>query len=248
MTSGVQVSGLTHRYGTRMVLDAVHLTADDGQLVALVGPTGCGKSTILRVLAGLVTPSAGTAEIGGRSAIATPGLAAFMPQGDTLLPWRTALQNAVLGARVAHTDTDATMLRARELFTRFGLVGYEDVWPRELSGGMRQRVALLRTVLVNRPVVLLDEPFGALDQLTRGDLQAWLADVLVDEPRTTVLVTHDVDEALRLADAIVVLSPRPGRVVDVIAVDAPRPRHPARLTESHFAMLKRQVLAALRPS
>jgi ABC-type nitrate/sulfonate/bicarbonate transport system ATPase subunit len=231
-----------------MVLDAVDLTAADGQLVALVGPTGCGKSTILRVLAGLVTPSSGNAHVGGRSAIATPGLTAYMPQGDTLLPWRTSLQNAVLGARVARADAGATMVRARELFARFGLAGFEDAWPRELSGGMRQRVALLRTVLVNRPVVLLDEPLGALDQLTRSDLQAWLADVLADEPRTTLLVTHDVDEALRLADTIVVLSPRPGRVVGVIAVDDPRPRQPARLTEPDFAMLKRRVLAALQPA
>ena len=181
MTRGVRLSGLTHRYGTRPVLDAVDLTALDGELVAVVGPTGCGKSTLLRVLAGLAIPSSGTATIDGDSTVATPGLAAYMPQGDTLLPWRTALQNAVLGARVARDDTTATAARARELFARFGLLGFEDAWPRELSGGMRQRVALLRTVLVDRSVVLLDEPFGALDQLTRVDLQGWLTDLLADD-------------------------------------------------------------------
>ena len=248
MTGGVRVSGLTHRYGTLPVLDAVELTALDGELVAVVGPTGCGKSTLLRVLAGLATPSSGTATINGRSAIATPGLASYMPQGDSLLPWRTALQNAVLGARIARDDTTATAARARELFARFGLLGFEDAWPRELSGGMRQRVALLRTVLVDRSVVLLDEPFGALDQLTRVDLQGWLTDLLADTPRTTLLVTHDVDEALRLADAVAVLSPRPGRVVDLIRIDDPRPRHPVRLTEPDFATLKRRVLAALQPA
>jgi ABC-type nitrate/sulfonate/bicarbonate transport system ATPase subunit len=248
MTGGVRVSGLTHRYGTRPVLDAVDLTALDGELLAVVGPTGCGKSTLLRILAGLATPSSGTATIDGRSTVGAPGLAAYMPQGDTLLPWRTALQNAVLGARIARDDTTASAARARELFARFGLLGFEEAWPRELSGGMRQRVALLRTVLVDRPVVLLDEPFGALDQLTRVDLQGWLTDLLADTPRTTLLVTHDVDEALRLADAVAVLSPRPGRVVDLVRIDDPRPRHPVRLTEPDFAMLKRRVLAALQPA
>lgn len=248
MTGAVRVSGLTHRYGARPVLAAVDLTALDGEVVAVVGPTGCGKSTLLRILAGLATPSSGTATIDGRTTIAAPGLAAYMPQGDTLLPWRTALQNAVLGSRVAGAATTATVERARELFARFGLVGFEDAWPRELSGGMRQRVALLRTVLVDRPVVLLDEPFGALDQLTRSDLQGWLTDVLAETPRTTVLVTHDVDEALRLADAVSVLSSRPGRVVESIRIDDPRPRHPVRLTEPDFAMLKRRVLTALQPA
>ena len=135
MTGGVRVSGLTHRYGTLPVLDAVELTALDGELVAVVGPTGCGKSTLLRILAGLATPSSGTATINGRSAIATPGLASYMPQGDSLLPWRTALQNAVLGARIARDDTTATAARARELFARFGLLGFEDAWPRSSPVG-----------------------------------------------------------------------------------------------------------------
>jgi ABC-type nitrate/sulfonate/bicarbonate transport system ATPase subunit len=248
MTAEVRVSGLTHRYETRVVLDELNLTALDGELVAVVGPTGCGKSTLLRILAGLVTPSSGAATIAGRSAIATPGLAAYMPQGDTLLPWRTALQNASLGALIARHDVAASTIRARALFARFGLLGFEDAWPSELSGGMRQRVALLRTVLVNRPVVLLDEPFGALDQLTRVDLQGWLADLLAEAPRTTLLVTHDVDEALRLADVVVVLSPRPGRVVDLIRIADPRPRHPDRLTRQDFVMLKRRLLASLQPA
>jgi ABC-type nitrate/sulfonate/bicarbonate transport system ATPase subunit len=163
------------------------------------------------------------------------------------LPWRTALKNATLGARVTRGDTAAADERARELFTRFGLAGFEDAWPGELSGGMRQRVALLRTVLLTRPVLLLDEPFGALDQITRTDLQGWFTELLASGRHTTLLVTHDIDEALRLADEVVVLSPRPGRVVDRISVSEPQPRHPTRLTEPDFAMMKRRVLTALQP-
>lgn len=246
MSIVVRVAGLTHHYGDRHVLDGVDLTVAAAALVALVGPTGCGKSTILRVLAGLLTPSAGAAGIGRHSTIAVPGHAAYMPQGDTLLPWRTALQNASLGARVAG-EPITVEARARELFTRFGLAGFEDAWPGQLSGGMRQRVALLRTVLLDRPVMLLDEPFGALDQITRVDLQDWFTDLLAGGRYTTLLVTHDIDEALRLADEVVVLSPRPGRVVDRVHIRVPRPRHSVRLTEPDFAMMKRRVLTALQP-
>lgn len=245
MSGDVRVTGLTHRYGEQCVLDSVDLMIPKAALLAVVGPTGCGKSTILRVLAGLLTPSSGSAAVGRRSMIGSQDHAAYMPQGDTLLPWRTALENATLGTQVAGDRTDTANRRARAVFSRFGLQGFEDAWPNQLSGGMRQRVALLRTVLLNRPVMLLDEPFGALDQITRTDLQGWFAELIADGHHTTLLITHDIDEALRLADEIVVLSPRPGRVVDRITVGESRPRHPARLTEPDFAMMKRRVLAAL---
>jgi ABC-type nitrate/sulfonate/bicarbonate transport system ATPase subunit len=241
----VSVVGLTHAYGSTPVLDAVSFTAAPGGLTALIGPTGCGKSTILRVLAGLVTPHAGTATVDGMSTFAHPGRCAYMPQGDTLLPWRRALDNAVLAADVARCDQAAARARAAALFVRFGLTGFEHAWPSQLSGGMRQRVALLRTVLADHPVLLLDEPFGALDAITRADLQGWLGTLLHAEARTTLLVTHDVDEALRLADRVVVLSSRPARVEASFALDGPRPRSAAAITTAHFAMVKRQILAAL---
>lgn len=245
MKGRVAVAGLSHSFGMRTVLDGVSFDVAPGGLTALIGPTGCGKSTILRVLAGLVVPTIGSVNVDEHSTIAQPGMCAYMPQGDTLLPWRRARDNAMLGAEIARHDLTAARTRAAELFTRFGLEGFEESWPRELSGGMRQRVALLRTVLTDHPVVLLDEPFAALDAITRTDLQGWLAELLRAESRTTLLVTHDIDEALRLADQVIVFSSRPGRIIDTIDLDTPRPRELVQTTDHDFALMKRRALTAL---
>jgi ABC-type nitrate/sulfonate/bicarbonate transport system ATPase subunit len=245
VTGQISVVGLSHAYGLRSVLDDVSFDIAPGGLTALIGPTGCGKSTILRILAGLLAPDNGSASMDGRSILGRPGECAYMPQGDTLLPWRRARANAMLGAQIAGYDLVAAHVRTASLFTRFGLAGFEESWPRELSGGMRQRVALLRTVLTGHPVLLLDEPFAALDAVTRTDLQGWLSHLLQSEQRTTLLVTHDVDETLRLADQILVLSPRPGRIVDQITLKAPRPRDLLQITEEDFTIVKRRVLGAL---
>ena len=224
------------RGGRRPVtaLDDVDLSLATGELLAIVGPSGCGKSTLLRALAGLLPP---TATVARASTVAVPRDAggradvAWMPQADGLLPWRRATANAVLGARVAGVPRREAVRRADDLFGRFGLAGFERSWPHELSGGMRQRLALLRTVLAGRSVLLLDEPFGALDAITRRSMNEWLADLRRSAhdalPSTAVLVTHDVDEAITLADRVVVMSPRPGRIVDEITVatePAPRER------------------------
>ena len=186
------------------------------ETLAVVGPSGCGKSTLLELVCGLQEPDAGTVD-------APP--AALMPQRDGLLPWLSALDNAGLALRVAGRSKAEARAAAHEHFAAFGLEGFERTRPAELSGGMRQRVAFLRTLLAGRPVLCLDEPFGALDALTRAQLQRWLAGALVREPRTVLLVTHDVEEAVLLADRIVLLSPRPGRVV--AELDG-RPAAPAR--------------------
>lgn len=248
MSAPIAVADLSHRFEALPVVQDVTFTVAPGEICALIGPTGCGKSTVLRVLAGLLIPTAGSATIDGTSTVGRPGLAAYMPQTDTLLPWRRALANATLGAELAGTDREVARRDARRLFARFGLSGFEEYWPSRLSGGMRQRVALLRTVLTGRSAILLDEPFGALDAITRSDLQGWLDDLLRHEERTTLLVTHDVDEALRLSDRILVLSARPGRIVDDVAVPGERPRDPMQLTDPDFAIVKRRVLEALRPS
>jgi ABC-type nitrate/sulfonate/bicarbonate transport system ATPase subunit len=226
-------------------LDDVSLTVGMGQFASLVGPSGCGKSTLLRVLAGLIAPDQGVARVVGGDTRGRPGLAAYMPQRDLLLPWRRALSNATLGAELAGVRRDEARQRALDLLPRFGLDGFERAWPAQLSGGMRQRLALLRTFLVPRDVLLLDEPFGALDALTRRDMHAWLQDVWVADRRSALLVTHDVDEALSLSDVVYVMSDRPGRIVRRIDVPLPRPRSTADTASTAFGTLKAEVLEAL---
>jgi ABC-type nitrate/sulfonate/bicarbonate transport system ATPase subunit len=228
------------------VLDGLGLAAPSGQFVALLGPSGCGKSSVLRVLAGLLVPDSGEALVGGRSVVGRPGSCALQPQRDTLLPWRRCLDNATLAAQVAGVPREEARAAALALWDRFGLTGYEQAWPAELSGGMRQRLALLRAFLAPREVILLDEPLGALDAITRRDLQVWLEGVWDTDPRPVLLVTHDVDEALMLSDRVVVLSDRPARVVADVPVALPRPRHADLVADPGFAALRAQVLDALR--
>ena len=221
------------------------IEVDRGQFVSLLGPSGCGKSTLLRVLAGLLEPTSGVASIGGESAVGRPGLAAHMPQRDLLLPWRRAEANATLGAEIAGIPRDEARRQAAELYERFGLDGFERSWPAQLSGGMRQRLAFLRTFLMPRDTLLLDEPFGALDAMTRREMQEWLEGVWAEDRRTVLLVTHDIDEALLLSDAVYVMSPRPGRIVGRIEVDLERPRRTSDVTSPRFVELKSAVLEAL---
>jgi NitT/TauT family transport system ATP-binding protein len=231
---GIELDGVTRRFGALTALDEVTLRAGPGEVVAVVGPSGCGKSTLLELVCGLLEPDAGSV----RSAPAV-----LMPQRDLLLPWLSALDNAALAPRIAGASRAAARDRARPLFAALGLAGFEAARPHELSGGMRQRVAFLRTLLAGKPVLCLDEPFGALDALTRADMQAWLAGALAQQPRTVLLVTHDVEEAAVLADRIVVLSPRPGRVVAELPVALARPRG---ATDEAVVETRRRVLEALR--
>jgi ABC-type nitrate/sulfonate/bicarbonate transport system ATPase subunit len=225
---------VVHRFGAVTALDGLSLRVAPGEVVAVVGPSGCGKSTLLEIVCGLHVPDAGTVR-------ADP--AALMPQRDLLLPWATALDNAALAVRVAGARRRDAREVARAPFAALGLAGFEDARPHELSGGMRQRVAFARTLLSGRPVLCLDEPFGALDAMTRADAQAWLAGALAREPRTVLLVTHDVEEAAILADRVLVLSPRPGHVVAELTVSSPRPRT---ATDPDIVETRRCALEALR--
>jgi ABC-type nitrate/sulfonate/bicarbonate transport system ATPase subunit len=229
------------------VLDGFGLDVEPGTFLSIVGPSGCGKSTLLRILAGLLVPDAGSATVGGADVIGRPGRCAWLPQRDNLLPWRRVLANATLGATLGGVPRAEAEARARPLLERFGLGGYERAWPAQLSGGMRQRLAVLRTFLVDAPVLLLDEPFGALDALTRRRMQAWLQEVWLADGarRTVVLVTHDVEEALVLADRVLVLSERPGRVVADVPVPFDRPRPPGLVGDPAFVAARAGLLDAL---
>jgi ABC-type nitrate/sulfonate/bicarbonate transport system ATPase subunit len=235
---GVSISEVSRAYrdsrGARLkALVGISLRAPRGSVLAVVGPSGCGKTTLLELVCGLQRPDAGTIE--SESAV-------LMPQRDLLLPWLSAVDNAALALRIAGAPRARARARGTALFEELGLGGFERARTHELSGGMRQRVAFVRTLLSGKPVLCLDEPFGALDAITRQEMQKWLTGALERERRTVVLVTHDVEEAIVLADRVAVLSPRPGRVVTELSVDLP---HPRRGTDPDVIALREQALRAL---
>ncbi|HEV2065690.1 MAG TPA: ABC transporter ATP-binding protein [Thermomicrobiales bacterium] len=218
-----------------------------GEFVSLIGPSGSGKSTLLDIIAGLFPPSEGEIRLNGHPypTEARLGRSSYMRQRDLLLPWRTALQNASLALEVHGVPRRHAERIAASRFADFGLAGFERAYPAQLSGGMRQRVAFLRTVLADRPLLLLDEPFGALDALSRVALQAWLLDLWEREPRAVLQVTHDVDEAIFLADRVITLSTRPGHIVHIEDISLPRPRVRAMVTNPAFLDHRIRLLDAL---
>ncbi len=224
------------------VLNKIDLEVKHGELVALIGPSGCGKTTLLHIIAGLISPDSGTVFLNSTPVSDCRRHVAYMQQKDLLLPWRTALRNALLGPEISQEEIEQAEVRARQLFAEFGLSGFEGVYPAQLSAGMRQRVALIRTLLSQREILLLDEPFGALDAITRSELHDWLLKAWEKSPQTTLFVTHDVEEALKLADRLYVLSERPARVKAVLTVSLQRPRNP---THSDFVALKAELLQQL---
>lgn len=240
----------TYRDGDRVVpaLNGVSFSVGPGEVLALVGPSGAGKSTILDIVAGLADPSSGIVLINGepQSAPRRMATSVYMRQRDLLLPWRTAVANAALGLEAGGMPARDARRCAADRFAEFGLAGADDRYPAQLSGGMRQRVSFLRTILAGRPLLLLDEPFGALDALTRATMQDWLAAMLLRERRTTLLVTHDVEEALLLADRVVVLSAGPATVDLDEPVTLPKPRTHSLVTDPGFVAQKARLLAALR--
>jgi ABC-type nitrate/sulfonate/bicarbonate transport system ATPase subunit len=248
--ASVEVVGVGKRFqgreGEVVALADVDLVAEPGTFVSIIGPSGCGKSTLFNIVAGLMEPSAGEVRLGGQRVDRRAGEIAYMPQKDLLFPWRTIIDNAIVGLQVAGVSRREARRRAEPLIERFGLTGFARAYPPELSGGMRQRTAFLRTVIQGRPAMLLDEPFGALDSLTRADMQRWLLGVWEEFRTTVVFVTHDVAEAVFLSDRVYVMAPRPGRICAIVDVDLPRPRDLGIEETDAFTAIERLLRRELR--
>ena len=231
------------------VLAGVSITVSQGEFVSIIGPSGCGKSTLLNIIAGLDQPDSGTVALdeGLEESVASDrlGRIGYMQQKDLLLPWRTVLDNAALGLELQGIPRRQARRRALEMTDVFGLKGFENQYPFTLSGGMRQRAAFLRTMMLDQGVVLLDEPFGALDALTRVQMQEWLMDLWSNLGKTIILITHDVDEALLLSDRVYVLTSRPAQITMVLDVALSRPRDFRQVVEPDFIDLKARLLAPL---
>ena len=220
----LQLQAVAKSFGSLEVLRDISLHVAEGEFVSVLGPSGAGKTTIFNLLTGAEQPQKGTILFDGESLTKASNAFAFMPQRDALMPWRRMIDNATLGLEVQGMSRKDARKLAEPLFEEFGLAGFEQAYPAELSGGMRQRAALLRTVVQQRKMLLLDEPFGALDALTRASMQHWLESMWQSHRWTALLITHDVREAVYLSDRIYVLSARPSRVVHEVTVDLPRPR------------------------
>src|SRR5580700_5773403 len=235
--------------GAFTALAPVTLSISPGRFVSLIGPSGCGKSTIFNIVAGLLEPTTGRVLIDGADATGTIGRVGYMLQKDLLLPWRTVLDNVILGMEIQGVPLRDARARALPLVKRYGLSGFEYLYPSSLSGGMRQRAALLRTLLFDTDVILLDEPFGALDAQTKLQMQQWLLQLWGDFGKTVIFVTHDVEEAIYLSDEIHVMGTRPGRVLESIAIPLGRPRpHTVALTPDFIAVKHRCLELLMSPT
>lgn len=245
---GLELIGLTKAFGEENsdaplhVLDDIRCRVEEGTFVSIVGPSGCGKTTLLRVIAGLEVPSSGKVLLDGRELSYQTDRIGLVFQEYALFPWLTTLQNIQLGLEIMEVPKKERLAAAMDYIHRFGLSGFEDRYPRELSGGMQQRVAIARTLITDPKVALMDEPFGSLDSQTRNDLQAFLLRLWETQKVTIIFVTHNVDEAVFLSDDILVLSKRPARIVSRFQVDCARPRD---RTSTACNAIRRRVLETL---
>ncbi|WP_333907781.1 ABC transporter ATP-binding protein [Salinicoccus roseus] len=246
MTNKLEVHNLTHTFNggnTLHVLDGLSLDVADGEFVTLLGPSGSGKSTIFNLIGGLYRPDSGDIFIDGTRVNGTRGNISYLPQQDSLLPWRTIEDNVTLVQEITGTVDKDT---AREWLKRAGLEGYEKSYPSMLSGGMRQRVAFIRSLLSPQELMLLDEPFGALDELTRLDMQDWLLKIWEMDRRSVLFITHSIEEAIYMSDRILILSDKPARIAREIEVPFERPRNHDIILDESFTKLKREIYHMLR--
>ncbi|MDW0110863.1 ABC transporter ATP-binding protein [Sporosarcina aquimarina] len=231
-------------YGQNHVLEDITLTVDEGEFVSIVGPSGSGKSTIFQLIGGLFPPDSGTISLDGTVLNNRRGHISYMPQSPALFPWRTVVQNVELSAEISglKPDTQKTL----ELIRSAGLAGYEDAYPSELSGGMKQRVSFIRSLNAPQSIICLDEPFSALDEFTRLEMQTWLLSIWETYRKSILFITHNIDEALFLSDRIVILSDKPAIVKKEITVPFERPRSEELLLSEPFLTLKKEIYTNLR--
>jgi ABC-type nitrate/sulfonate/bicarbonate transport system ATPase subunit len=249
----LRIDGVTREFVSRagertIALAETSFTVGAGEFVSIIGPSGCGKSTLFNIVAGLDQPTGGEVRINGENIVGQQGHVGYLLQKDLLLPWRSVINNVIIGMEISGVPRRRAREIAMPFLEAYGLKDFADHRPDQLSGGMRQRAALLRTVLFNRDVILLDEPFGKLDAQTRATMQEWLLDLWDDFKKTVVFVTHDIDEAVYLSDRVIVMSPRPGRIVAEIPISLTRPRKPSIVTGAEFVAYKNQILGLLHPS
>jgi ABC-type nitrate/sulfonate/bicarbonate transport system ATPase subunit len=234
-----------HRRKTTPVLDRVSLTVSDGEFVSLVGRSGCGKSTLLRIIGGFLSPDTGEVQVDGQLSCNPGSDRGMLFQQPMLFPWLTVLQSTMFGPRAQGKVTPLVRSRALAMLETVGLVGYEDHYPKQLSGGMLSRAAFARALMAEPKVLLMDEPFGALDALTRAGMQQFLLDLWQQQRFTILFVTHDVEEAVLLSDRVVIMAPSPGRIVDDISISLSRPRTYETSESNEFVLMKRQVRQAV---
>lgn len=246
---GLSLQNLAKSYGhkkTISVLNSFSFEADTGEFVTIIGPSGCGKSTLCNLISGLEVPDQGRILLDGQPITGETGHVGYMPQKDLLLPWRTLWENVALGLILKGLDKAEIKTISMQWLERFGLSSFAEHYPQQLSGGMRQRGALLRTILFGKKTLLLDEPFGALDALTRREMQEWLLSVWQETRNTVFFITHDIEEGILLSDKIIVLNRRPASIVKVLPIPFPHPRHPDILLSSEAISIKRELLELLR--
>jgi ABC-type nitrate/sulfonate/bicarbonate transport system ATPase subunit len=249
MNNKVEIRGVSKIFlksGKEIVaMQETNLSIEKGRFISIIGPSGCGKSTLFNIIAGLVPPSTGKVLADGENIIGKTGYVGYMLQKDMLLPWRTILDNIILGMEIRGVPHKKAVERALPLMEKYGLKGFDKHYPKELSGGMKQRAALLRTLLYDRDIILLDEPFGALDAQTRLTMQNWLLQIWADFGKTVLFVTHDIDEAIYLSDDIYVFTARPGRIKAKVTVNMERPRKKEDFTSEAFTELKHHLMELL---
>lgn len=234
---------LTKSFDSNLVLSNLSFHIKEGEFVSILGPSGSGKSTIFNLIGGLLLPDDGTIQLSGEKINGKRGSISYMPQTPSLMPWRTILQNVLLGQELKGKADPET---AREMLHKAGLADYENAYPHELSGGMKQRAAFIRALLSPQPVILLDEPFSALDELTRHDMQKWLLDIWSEHKTTILFVTHNIEEAIYLSDRILILSSKPAKMVDEFNVPFSRPREGELLLDEKFLACKKEIHTALK--